>query len=169
MSKIRWVWAAALAVALAAGSQAQEKAPLVKDGKLTGKLVVTDLQGGFAGFTGHRWTIEPSGKYTVASVFNKRETVLKKGELSDKQYATLAKELAKYKLEALPGKAGGKPMVNPHKVLIEVGKKKSELTLRAGAPLPKPDPKTVGGRFGGAVSAVSKILPPRKGGGGADR
>jgi hypothetical protein len=169
MSKIRWVWAAALVVALAAGSQAQEKAPLVKDGKLTRKVVLTDLQGGFAGFTGHRWTIEPSGKYIVASVRNERDTVLKKGELSDKQYATLAKELARYKLEALPAKAGGRPMANPHRVLIEVGKRKCELTLRAGAPLPKPDPKTVDGRFGGAVSAVSKVLPPRKGGGGADR
>ncbi|MCI0460043.1 MAG: hypothetical protein L0Z62_24085 [Gemmataceae bacterium] len=147
-----------------AGEQASDY--LTKDGQLRQALEVRDVQGGFAGFTGRQWTIEPSGKWTVHRVLNKPVEEEGKGELSKEQLAALAAELARYGLKDLPTKKLGRPMANPHEVTIKFGKQTARLTLGAGQPLPKIDPNkpraTVEGRYSGIVQAVQKLLPVKK-------
>ena len=68
---------------------------LTKDGKLAGPLMVRDVQGGFAGFTGREWSVDPSGAFTVAMVRNRKADVVKKGDLPPERLAALVKELAR--------------------------------------------------------------------------
>jgi hypothetical protein len=156
---------AVAALSAAAGEQAADY--LTKDGKLRQKLEVRDVQGGFAGFTGKQWTVEPDGKWTVHRVLNKPVELEGKGELTKEQLAALTAELARYGLKGLPGKKVGRPMANPHVVTITYGKQASTLTLGAGQMLPKVDPDkpraTVEGRYAGIVRAVSKLLLVKKG------
>ena len=120
MKRVLWV----VAVMAAGGvlSAADKADDYLKDGKLKQTLEVNDVQGGFAGFTGKQWVVEPSGEWRISSVFNKRLTVEKKGTLTKEQMASLAKDLAKYNLSGLAGKTEGKVMVNPHVVTIKFGK-----------------------------------------------
>jgi hypothetical protein len=146
--------------ALAASAAGKPGDYLTRDGKLKEKLVLTDLQGGFAGFNGPKITIEPSGKWTRAKLVARRETVEKTGVLSKDQLATLAKELARYDLRALKSHKESRG-ANPHVVTLTFGKKEVRLTLKTGAALPKPG-KTVPGRFGGIATAVEKLIAPKK-------
>jgi hypothetical protein len=143
---------------------------LTKDGRLTQRLEVRDVQGGFAGFTGRQWTVEPSGKWTVHRVRNKPVEVEASGELSKDQLAALAKELARYGLRDLPTQKLKRPMANPHVVTVKFGKHTATLELNAGESLPAVDAEkpraTVGGRYAGLVNAVTKLLPAKKGEGG---
>jgi hypothetical protein len=134
---------------------------LTKAGLLTDTLSVTDLQGGFAGFTGRKITVEPSGKWTIATVFNRKEEVKASGELNAKQIADLAKELARFELRSLPDE--GRPVgANPHIVTVAFGKRQARLVLRTGAPVPPADAATVPGRFGGIARAVEAVARPAK-------
>jgi hypothetical protein len=155
------------AAALGAGAGVQPSDYLTKDGQLRQALEVRDVQGGFAGFTGRQWTVEPSGKWTVHRVLNKPVEVEGKGELSKEQLASLAAELARYGLKDLPSVKPGQPMANPHVVTIKFGKQTASLTLGAGQSLPKVDPNkpraTIQGRYSGIVEAVRKLLPVKKG------
>ncbi len=139
---------------------------LTKDGKLAQTLEVSDLQGGFAGFTGRQWAVEPSGQWTVARVFNKKVEVEQKGTLTKEELTELAKQLATYELAKLESKTDGKPMANPHVITIKWGKRESTLTLAAGSAIPVPDPKkptaTVESRYGGIVKAVQELLKEKK-------
>jgi hypothetical protein len=119
-------------------------------------LTVKDVQGGFAGFTGKQWTVEPSGKWKVYEVFNERLTEKAGGELKKEQLTELARELEKYRLADLSSK--GKETTNPHVITISQGKKSVRLTLPPGDSLPKPDAGSVEGRFSGVASAVQKLL-----------
>ena len=106
-------------------------------------------------------TVEPSGKWTIAAVFNRKETVKQSGELDKKQLADLAKELARYDLRSLPGE--GRPGgANPHLVTVAFDKRSARLVLWVGAPLPPADAATVPGRFGGIVRAVASIASAEK-------
>ena len=69
-------------VVLASLSRADD---FIKDGKLTHTLKITQLQGGFAGFTGFEYTIEPNGAWTSASVFRMKTTPKNNGKLSAKE------------------------------------------------------------------------------------
>src|SRR5947207_3248040 len=89
---------------------------LTKDGKLTEKLKIVQLQGGFAGFTGTETTIEPDGTWTTASVFQRKTTPKSNGKLTAKQRETLAGILKKYDLAKLPEAAGKSPGANPKKL-----------------------------------------------------
>lgn len=149
----RFVLAGAL-FALAASSSAGLDDP--KPAALKETLKVKNVQGGFAGFTGKQWTIEPSGKWTAFEVFNERLTEKAKGELKPEQLASLAKDLEKYKLTALASK--GKETTNPHVITISHGKKSTTLILPPGDGLPKPDPTSVEGRYSGIVHAVRALL-----------
>ena len=145
--------------ALFAASGADDKLDeyLTKDGKLTRALEVRDVQGGFAGFTGRVWTVDPAGRWTTGRVFNQKIDVEKKGELTKEQLAALAKELARHDLANL--KSEGKPTTNPHVVTIKFGDREATLNLGAGQPLPKPDPKGgAAGRYAGIVKAVEALL-----------
>ncbi len=154
------------AAALSAGAGEQASDYLTKDGQLLQSLEVRDVQGGFAGFTGKQWTVEPSGKWTVQRVRNKPIEVEGKGELTKEQLAALAAELARYGLKGLPDSKPARPMANPHVVTITFGKQKATLTLGAGQALPKADPTkpraTTEGRYAGLVEAVQKLLAVKK-------
>ncbi len=148
---------AACALVLVAGLAAGED--YLKDGKLTERLVVKDVQGGFAGFTGTQWTVQPDGKWEEARVFNRKVEVKRSGTLGKKELAALADELKKYDPATL--KDTGKVSANPHVVTVGYGKHSAKLNLRAGAPLPKPDAKTAEGRFAGVVAAVRSAIPKK--------
>jgi hypothetical protein len=140
------------------GVAAQDGDDYLKDGKLTHPLKVVQLQGGFAGFTGTEYTIEPDGTWTTASVFNKKITPKDKGKLTAKELETLAGLLAKNELAKLPAKSGKQPGANPHTITIEFGKTKAALV---GQMQPKADPNDAGSvesRFAGIVQGVRGLL-----------
>jgi len=109
---------------------------LTKDGKLTHALKITQLQGGFAGFTGFEYAIEPDGSWTMSSVFKQKATVKEKGKLTAKQLASLADVLAKNQLDKLPEKTGKQAGANPFTLAITFGKTK---TNYVGQTAPKLD------------------------------
>src|SRR5262245_44444635 len=117
----------------------------LSDGKLKETLEIRDLQGGFAGFTGKMWKIEPDGKWMMGSVFRLKVKDVAQGKLSEKELADLAKELARFDASNL--KDQGKVTTNPHVVRIKWGKHEAALTLGAGQKLPAADAKTIEGRF----------------------
>jgi hypothetical protein len=128
-------------------------------GELAHTLTVTDLQSGairgVAVQTGRKWTIEPSGEWTLAQVAGKMERPLAKGKLTKKQLAGLAKSLETYDLMGLKSETVGKGAGNPHLITVEFGKTKAELTLPPG-PLPGTSKTKVPGRFVGVLNAVQK-------------
>jgi hypothetical protein len=119
-------------------------------------LTIKDVQGGFAGFTGDQWTVEPSGKWSIATVFNERLTEKAKGMLTREQMTGLVKELEKYQLASLRNK--GEEGTNPHVVTIRHGKKEVHLILPTGDALPKPDATSIEGRYAGIAAAVQRLL-----------
>lgn len=136
---------------------------LDKAGMLKEKLEIRDLQGGFAGFTGRAWIIEPDGSYQAGLVGpNDRFEAETKGKLSKEKLADLAKHLARNDLLAL--KDTGEVVVNPHVVTIQFGKRTVTLNLLAGEPLPKPDPDkpTAASRFSAIVKCVEEMLKEKK-------
>lgn len=131
----------------------------IKDGKLTHKLKITQLQGGFAGFTGIEYTIDPDGAWAAASVFNKKLTPKAKGDLTAKELESLAATLAKYELAKLPAKSGKQPGANPHTITIEFGKHKAILVGQTPPKLNKDNPTgSVDSRFAGIYQGVVGLL-----------
>lgn len=134
---------------------------LTKDGQLKQTLEVTTAQGGFAGFTGPMWVIEPSGKWKSGFSSNGQlKKVESQGELTKEQLAALAAALAKYDLLGLP-KQEGKPSTNHFVATIKFGKQ-AQLLLPAGSKLPQPGPKEVAERYAGIVEAVKRVTKPAK-------
>lgn len=123
-------------------------------------LVIKDVQGGFAGFTGKQWRIEPSGEWAEYEVFNEKLTEKKKGKVTKEQLAALARTLDKFGLADLPNE--GKEGTNPKVLTITYGKREAILVLDAGAELPKPNqdkPKdSVANRYSGIVDAALKLV-----------
>ncbi len=140
---------------------------LRRDGRLTQQLKVVQLQGGFAGFTGVQFTIDPDGSWTSETIFNQKNTAKDKGKLSDKDLAKLGAILEKYELAKLPAKSGKEPGANPHTITFEFGKKKATLV---GQVPPKLDPKDATGavesRFAGiwegVIGLLTPLAPPKK-------
>ena len=135
---------------------------LTRDGKLAQPLVVRDVQGGFAGFTGREWSVDPSGAFTVAMVRNRKADVVKKGDLPPERLAALAKELSR--CDAAKELAPARPFqgANPRVVSVKVGGKEFTLRLRGGQELPEPGPGKLPASeaewFGVVVRAVQKGL-----------
>jgi hypothetical protein len=131
---------------------------LTAKGRLAEELVIRDSQGGFAGFSGWIWTIEPDGGWRREPFLN--EDVRKAdqtGKLTAEDLAALAKDLEEHGLLKLPENIGGEPMVNPHVFTITFGKLQSQLVLGAGAELPEPEGKGKpkgADRFAAIVRAV---------------
>ncbi len=145
---------------LNAGLSAQDY--LTKDGKLTQPLKLTELQGGFAGFTGVQITIAVNGSWASETAFNKKLTPKDKGQLSAKDMTALAALLTKYDLKKLPAKFGKPPGANPHSISIEFGTATASIT---GAMPPVLDPTnptgTVECRFAGIWQGVEQLLMPK--------
>ncbi len=156
----------ALILSLAAASLALA-ADAEPDAKLSGKLVITDLQGGFAGFTGKVYTVEPDGSYSVGNQARGKVTETGKGKLDAKALAKVAAAAKKYGADTL--KDAGRAMANPHAVTITYGKNTAVLNLPTTAPLPAADEKEMPGRFAGVVNAVVAAIPKPKAKGGADK
>src|SRR5262249_32306642 len=131
-----------------------------KETKLPEKLVVKELQGGFAGLTGKQWTIDVNGKWEEANVFKQKATATRSGTLGKKELETLAAELKKYDAGTL--KDEGKVGTNPKVFSVSYGKNTAELKLKTGADVPAADAKTIEGRFGGIVAAVKAAIPAKK-------
>ena len=129
-------------------------------GDLTDTLTVSDLQSGaIRGVVvqrGRKWTIEPSGQWTLAQVAGTMERVVAKGKLSKSARAGLAKALETYDLKGLKSDKDGKAGAAGHVVSIEFGGTKAELKLPPGAPLPGASKKKDPGRIVGILRAVEK-------------
>jgi hypothetical protein len=150
---MRLAIAAVLTASLAAGA-GRGADEYLKDGKLTAALEVRDVQGGFAGFTGQAFVIEPSGEFRVVRVFNEEtKEVLRKGKLSEGQLAALAYHLGGQELAKLPKELGGFRGANPHVVSIRFGDKLSTLTATPGQDLREVTPGK-----GGADNALSRFV-----------
>ena len=89
---------------------------LTKEGRLTQPLKIVQLQGGFAGYTGMQFTVDPDGTWATASLFNDKKTPNGSGKLTEKDVAKLAAILKTYDLAKLPAKSGVQPGANPHGV-----------------------------------------------------
>lgn len=135
---------------------------LTEKGHLTHKLQVKQVQGGFAGDTGWLWTVEPNGQWKKFSVFNEKLTLKAQGTFDKKQRKALANQLAKYNLLKLPAMTG-KPTVNRQLLTVQFGKKTSQLIFGAGALIPKGNPTTVDGRFGGIYHSIASMTNGKKG------
>lgn len=132
---------------------------LIKDGKLAAPLKVTQLQGGFAGFTGVRYEIQLDGAWKSVTLFNDKATPKGGGKLSAKQLESLGALLEKYKAAELPAKSGKQPGANPHLLHIELGKKKSSLVGQMPPKLDKTNPTgSVESRFAGIWQGVVGLL-----------
>lgn len=132
---------------------------LTKDGKLTARLKVVQLQGGFAGFTGMQFTIAVDGTWTSENVFNKKTTPVKKGKLTEKELAKLEGILKKYDLAGLPEKSGKAPGANPYLLTFEFGKRQARWVGQVPPRLDRTDPTgTVASRFAGLRQGIVELL-----------
>ena len=150
-----------VAFALSAPAAPPDRA-LTKDGKLAGPLVVRDVQGGVAGFTGREWSVDPSGTFTVTTILNGKPKAQAKGSLAQAELAALVKELAR--CDAAKELAPARPFqgANPRVVSVKVGGKQFTLRLPGGQELPVPGPgkppATEAEWFGLLLRAVQKAL-----------
>src|SRR5438105_3868867 len=67
---------------LPVGAGTSAKDYLTDEGKLKETLEIRDVQGGFAGFTGTAWKVEPDGQWGQYAVFQQKLTLKDKGQLS---------------------------------------------------------------------------------------
>ncbi len=157
--RLAFLLASPVALLAVAADPAPAPHYLTKDGHLIKELKAVQLQGGFAGYTGVRYTISPDGSWTSESLFNDKATPKDKGKLTAKDLAKLAAVLEKYGLADLPAKAGMEGVVNPRTITFEFGSVKASW---AGLGPPKLDPKdpagTVDSRFAGIWQGVVGLL-----------
>ncbi len=146
------VVSALLAGALGAGDE------VTKDGKLTQRLKITQLQGGFAGFTGVEYLIEPDGAWATSSVFNRKTTPKEKGKLGDKELQALVNILVKNEFQKLPAKSGKQPGANPHTITIEYGKLKATFVGQTAPRVDAQNDMSVESRFAAIMKGVTGSL-----------
>lgn len=113
---------------------ADDEAPrYLKDGKLTAALTFKDVQGGFAGFTGRKYEVQPDGTWAVTRVFNQRKFKPERtGRLTAKQLKSLASVLADNRIHTLPARVGSRAQANPKVLTLRWGKKQHVCALPAG-------------------------------------
>ena len=111
---------------------------LTMEGLLSATLMLKDVQGGFAGFTGVIWTIRPDGSWDRKRIIG--HTTHKpdfNGKLSAKQLQQIADVLTHAQMNKLPVRLGKFRGVNPHVVTLGWGKRQYVWTLGPGVPVPK--------------------------------
>lgn len=145
-------------IAIAAPAVAGDsKTIATRDGRLAHPLVLKDVQGGFAGFTGQSYRIAPDGTWSLTRVFNERKfKPTKTGKLTPDQMKSLIATLASNKLLQLPKTSGGRPQVNPHVMTITFGKKVVKIQLTAGLDKARDLPR------GAAFDAARRVFAIRK-------
>src|SRR5436190_898826 len=126
----------------------------LKDGKLKERIEVRELQGGFAGFTGTYYEIEPDGSWATGPVLppqSRRGDPTAKGKLTADQLAQLAKEFARLDLANLP--SHGESVTNPKIMRVYFGTRMVELQPNPGKASPEQD-KAIRARYDGIFQAV---------------
>jgi hypothetical protein len=100
--------------------------------RLKDRVVLREQQGGFAGDTGKIRTIEPDGSWRIEEFITEdgKEQVktMRTGRLSEAALEALAKSFATHDFRSLPEKVGEEEPVNPHKVTISFGKRRTTLS-----------------------------------------
>ncbi len=143
----------------AAGVAPMKQAYLTAEGKLAHALSLRDAQGGFAGFSGHLWTIEPDGSWRREPFLNRNVRAADmKGQFTKEQLAALEKYLTKHDLLGLPERIGKPVGANPHVFTIAFGEKQTALTVGAGAPLPEVDPRNAASDHGRFATIAQLLL-----------
>lgn len=151
--------AAIAACAATADAAKRKNAYLTPEGQLAHALVLKDAQGGFAGFSGHIWTIEPDGSWRREPFLNRNAREAdRKGTLTKQQLVALGKHLTTQDLMGLPGQIGKNIGANPHVFTITFGEKQSSLTVNPGAPLPKGDPNGAEPNPQARFAAIARFL-----------
>lgn len=115
---------------------------LTAEGKLKHALTLKDAQGGFAGFSGHIWTIEPDGAWRRQPFLN--QTVRdadQTGKFEPAVIKYLAEHLAEQNLLGLPKQIGKNIGANPHNFTLTFGDHESTMILPPGAEPPAKDPR----------------------------
>jgi hypothetical protein len=155
-----------LCVALAGlalpATRAEQGPGSLKDGKLAQRLEILELQGGFAGFTGTYYAIEPDGSWSTGAVAPPRAEKGEpraKGKLTPEQLAQLAKDLARYQIATLP--SHGEPVVNPKVIRIHFGNRLAELQPGRGKGNPEQD-RAIRARYEGIVQTVRALCKDAK-------
>jgi hypothetical protein len=148
---------------------AEKPSPYLDDqGQLKAAISLRNAQGGFVGFTGQLYTIEPNGEWTVQRFVNQKvDEPSRKGKLPKGQLAELAQSLAKEDFAGLPQQIGKRQGANPHLYTVTFGKQSVVLILGAGAPLPTPEADRgkpdATARMVGVVRTIEKLLgEPKK-------
>jgi hypothetical protein len=144
---------------------------LTSGGRLQARLVFRDGQDGFAGVSGEIWTVEPSGRFSIARFLNDKtnppywERTLAPAELKD-----LANVLAARNFLDLPDTFGRDVKVNAHLLTLSFGYKQSTLVLRGGETVsdamtaPAGDPQNSAWRdFIAIVRALQVLARDQKG------
>jgi hypothetical protein len=152
-----------LLLVLGVSARAAEKGNdyLTRDGKLKERIEVRRLQGGFAGFTGTYFEIEPDGSWSTGAVGpqHKKGEPKARGKLTARQLAGLAKELARQDLAGL--RDHGKAPVNPRVLEIRYGNKTVTLQPQRGDATEEED-KSVRARYEGIAKAVEALCKEAK-------
>src|SRR5262245_56515574 len=114
------VLALALAALAPGVGRAELKDYLTKDGKLTAPLEVHDMYSGGLGVSGWKVTVDTDGSWTVTQTFGEKGGMERKGKLTKKQVAALAKELDRYGAATLKGARPFKG-ANPRNLTVKFG------------------------------------------------
>ncbi len=106
----------------------QKKEPLSEE------LTITKAQGGFAGFSGHKYTLSTDGSWKRQPFLNRdyRE-VDSKGKLNAESLEKVAEMIAACKLTKLPESLGAQIGANPLVYTVTYGKFQTVMTLPPGA------------------------------------
>lgn len=143
---------------------------LTPEGNLQERLEFRDAQEGFVGVAGEIWTVEPSGRFSIARFINeKTDAPYWERNLTPAELKHLAQVLATSNFLESPAFFGRDSKVNRHLLTLAFGKKKSTLVLNPGEPAtekvtpPPGDPLgPLWGKFISIVQAVQMLSKDRK-------
>ena len=116
---------------------------LTPEGQLREVVELRDSQGGFAGKSGHIWLVLQNGQWTRRPFLNRTKRAPDaQGQLTAGEIRELAAQLARCRVEKLPGRIGGKSDANPHLVTIRYGRRQCTLVLGTGSSIPAANPSS---------------------------
>ena len=150
-----------LAVSLPARAQTKAN-PYLKNGRLTQDAEIMVTQSGGVGISGTKIVVKSSGDWSVLEMTIQGNKEIASGTLSKEQTETLAQAFLKYNLAQLPN-LNRYNMANPFNVVVRHGTRQVDLVLPGGSTLPRPDEKTVIGRYAGIVQAMEDAARNKKG------
>jgi hypothetical protein len=143
---------------------------LAPGGTLKERLLFRDVQEGFAGVSGEVWTIEPSGRISIARFLNEKTGAPDwERNLTPAELKSLAQTMATSRFLEWPASFGRDAKVNAHRLTLAFGEKKSTLVLQAGevltpeaAPPAGDSQAVVWGNFISVVQAIHALAKDRK-------